>query len=164
MKNSIIITIFLFLSQIGFTQTFEETSRWIENNAGAPNSLFSNSIAYNAQAKKLLFYKNYSAPFKFRKVIEIDPKDVSSISLYEPSILGGLKAILINFKTEGSNAKIYLVNNDSKISKVNKVEEAKMKVLPILAEGNLDHAKRIKLYYINLFQQLGVSVKDVDTF
>lgn len=164
MKNSIILTVFLFLSQIGFTQNLEEISKWIENNAGAPNSMFSNSIAYNAQTKKLLFYKNYSAPFKFRKVTEIDPKDVSSISLFEVSILGGLKAILINFKTEGSNAKIYLANNDSKISKVNKVEEAKMKVLPILAEGNLAHAKRIKMYYINLFQQLGVSVKDGDTF
>lgn len=162
MKNRILTLFLVIFSQISYTQTFEETSNWIENNAGAPNSLFSNSIAYNTQTKKLLFYKNYSAPFKFRKVTEIDPKDVSSISLFEVSILGGLKAILINFKTEGSNAKIYLANNDSKIFKVNKAEEAKMKVLPILAEGNLDHAKRIKMHYINLFRQLGVDVKDGD--
>ncbi|MDF1518517.1 MAG: hypothetical protein P1P79_11285 [Lutibacter sp.] len=57
-----------------------------------------------------------------------------------------------------------MANNDTKVSKVNKVEKAKMKFLPILAEGNLDHAKRIKKYYIDLFHQLGVTVKDGDTF
>jgi hypothetical protein len=164
MKNRILIVTFLIISQISYSQTLEETSNWIENNAGAPNSLFSNTIAYNTQTNKLLLYKNYSAPFKFRKVTEIDPKDVSSISLYETNKKGGLRGILINFKTGGSNAKIYLANNNTRVTKVNKVEEAKMKFLPILAEGNLDHAKRIKKYYINLFQQLGVTVKDGDTF
>ena len=163
MKNRILIVSLLIISQIGYTQTLEETTNWIENNAGAPNSLFSNTIAYNTQTSKLLLYKNYSAPFKFRKVTEIDPKDVSSISLYEASKKGGLRGILINFKTGGSNTRIYLANNDTRVTKVNTVEEKKMKYLPILAEGNLDHAKRIKKHYIDLFQQLGFDVKDGDT-
>lgn len=163
MKNNILIATFLIICQIGYTQTLEETSKWIENNAGAPNSMFSNTIAYNLQTNRLLLYKNYSAPFKFRKVTEIDPKDVNSISLHEATKKGGLRGILLNFKTGGSNVKVYLANNNSKISKVNKVEETKIKFLPILAEGNLDHAKKIKMYYINLFQQLGIDVKDGDT-
>jgi hypothetical protein len=163
MKNSILITAFLIISQIGYTQSLEETSNWIENNAGAPNNLFSNTIAYNTQTNKLLLYKNYSAPFKFRKVTEIDPKDVSSISLYEANKKGGLRGILLHFKTGGSNTKIYLANNDTRITKVNKVEEKQMFAFPIMAEGNLDHVKRIKKYYINLFQQLGVTVIDGDT-
>ncbi|MDP3358468.1 MAG: hypothetical protein Q8S41_03890 [Lutibacter sp.] len=164
MKNKILIVVFLIISQIGFTQSLEETSNWIENNAGAPNNLFSNTIAYNSQTNRLLLYKNYSAPFKFRKVTEIDPKDVSSISLYKAEKKGSLGGILLNFKKGGSNTKIYLANNNTKITKVNKVEEKQLYALPILAEGGLDHTKRIKKYYINLFQQLGVAVKDGDTF
>ena len=164
MKNSILITAFLIIGQIIYSQSLEETSNWIENNAGAPNSLFSNTIAYNANSKRLMLYKNYSAPFKFRKVTEIDPKDVSSISLYKATKKGDLGGILLNFKKGGSNTKIYLANNSTKVSKVNKVEEKKMYAFPIMAEGNLDHAKRIKKQYINLFQQLGVTVKDGDTF
>ena len=164
MKNKIFLIILFIISQIGYTQSLEETSNWIENNAGAPNNLFSNTIAYNSQTNRLLLYKNYSAPFKFRKVTEIDPKDVSSISLYEANKKGGLRGILLNFKKGGSNTKIYLANNNTKVTKVNKVEEIQMYAFPILAEGNIDHAKRIKKYYINLFQQLGVNVKDGDTF
>ncbi|MHB1147607.1 MAG: hypothetical protein ACYC01_08445 [Lutibacter sp.] len=164
MKNKIFLIILFIVSQIGYTQSLEETSNWIENNAGAPNNLFSNTIAYNSQTNKLLLYKNYSAPFKFRKVTEIDPKDVSSISLYEANKKGGLRGILLNFKKGGSNTKIYLANNNTKVTKVNKVEEIQMYAFPIMAEGNLDHAKRIKKYYINLFQQLGINVKDGDTF
>jgi hypothetical protein len=164
MKNRILITAFLIISQISYTQTLEETSNWIENNAGAPNKLFSNTIAYNSQTNRLLLYKNYSAPFKFRKVTEIDPKDVSSISLYKENKKGGLGGILLNFKKGGSNTKIYLANNDTRITKVNKVEEKQMYAFPIMAEGNLDHSKRIKKYYINLFHQLGITVKDGDTF
>jgi len=164
MKNKIFLIILFIISQIGYTQSLEETSNWIENNAGAPNNLFSNTIAYNSQTNRLLLYKNYSAPFKFRKVTEIDPKDVSSISLYEANKKGGLRGILLNFKKGGSNTKIYLANNNTKVTKVNKVEEIQMYAFPILAEGNLDHAKKIKKYYINLFQQLGVNVKDGDTF
>jgi hypothetical protein len=89
---------------------------------------------------------------------------VSSISLYEANKKGGLRGILLNFKKGGSNTKIYLANNNTKVTKVNKVEEIQMYAFPILAEGNIDHAKRIKKYYINLFQQLGVNVKDGDTF
>lgn len=164
MKNKIFLISLLIASQFGYSQTLEETSNWIENNAGAPNNLFSNTIAYNSQTNKLLLYKNYSAPFKFRKVTEIDPKDVSSISLYEANKKGGLRGILLHFKKGGSNTKIYLANNDTRVTKVNKVEEKKIFALPIMAEGNLEHAKRIKKYYINLFQQLGVAVKDGDTF
>lgn len=164
MKNRILITAFLIISQITYSQTLEETSNWIENNAGAPNNLFSNTIAYNSQTNKLLLYKNYSAPFQFRKVTEIDPQDVSSISLYKANKKGGLSGILINFKTGGSDAKIYLANNNTKNTKVNNVEEKQLYALPILAEGGLDHTKRIKKYYLNLFQQLGVAVKDGDTF
>lgn len=164
MKNSILISAFLIISQFSYSQTLEETSNWIENNAGAPNNLFSNTIAYNAQTNRLLLYKNYSAPFKFRKVTEIDPKDVSSISLYEANKKSGLRGILLHFKKGGSNTKIYLANNDTKVTKVNKVEDKKMYALPIMAEGNLEHSKRIKKYYIHLFQQLGVIVKDGDTF
>lgn len=164
MKNKILIVAFLIISQIIYSQSLEETSNWIENNAGAPNNLFSNAIAYNAKTNRLLLYKNYSAPFKFRKVTEIDPKDVSSISLYEANKRGGLRGILLHFKKGGSNTKIYLANNDTRVTKVNKVEEKQMYALPIMAEGNLEHSKRIKKYYINLFQQLGVTVKDGDTF
>lgn len=163
MKNRILIVTFLIISQIIYSQSLEETSNWIENNAGAPNNLFSNTIAYNAQTNRLLLYKNYSAPFKFRKVTEIDPKDVSSISLYEANKKSGLSGILLHFKKGGSNTKIYLANNDTRVTKVNKVEEKQMYTFPIMAEGNLDHAKRIKKYYINLFQQLGVTVVDGDT-
>ena len=163
MKNTILIISFLILSHICFSQTLQETANWIENNAGAPNNLFSNTIAYNSQTNRLLLYKNYSAPFKFRKVTEIDPKDVSSISLYEANKKSGLRGILLHFKTGGSNTKIYLANNDTRVTKVNKAEEKQMYAFPIMAEGNLDHAKRIKKYYINLFQQLGITVKDGDT-
>ena len=163
MKNSILIVTFLIISQIIYSQSLEETSNWIENNAGAPNNLFSNTIAYNTQTNKLLLYKNYSAPFKFRKVTEIDPKDVSSISLYEANKKSGLRGILLHFKKGGSNTKIYLANNDTRVTKVNKVEDKKMYALPIMAEGNLEHSKRIKKYYIHLFQQLGVTVIDGDT-
>ena len=163
MKNRILIVAFLIISQIIYSQSLEETSNWIENNAGAPNSLFSNTIAYNSQTNKLLLYKNYSAPFKFRKVTEIDPKDVSSISLYKANKKGSLGGIILNFKKGGSNTKIYLANNDTKINKVNKVEEKQMFAFPILAEGGLDHTKRIKWYYLNLFQHLGIAVKDGDT-
>jgi hypothetical protein len=45
MKNSILIVTFLIISQIIYSQSLEETSNWIENNAGAPNNLFSNTIA-----------------------------------------------------------------------------------------------------------------------
>ena len=164
MKNRILILCLLIIGQIGYSQTIEETSNWIENNAGAPNNLFSNTIAYNAQTNRLLLYKNYSAPFKFRKVTEIDPKDVSSISLYKAEKKGGLGGILLHFKNGGSNTKIYLANNDIKVNKVSKVEEKQMFAFPILAEGGLDHTKRIKKYYINLFHQLGIDVKDGDTF
>lgn len=162
MKNKIFLMSLLIVSQFGYSQTLEETSNWIENNAGAPNSLFSNTVVYNQQTNKLLLYKNYSAPFKFRKVTEIDPKDVNSISLYSENKKGGLRGILINFKKGGSNTKIYLANNDTKVTKVNKVDEKQLYAFPILAEGNLDHAKRIKKYYINYFQQLGIAVKDGD--
>lgn len=162
MKNKIFLMSLLIVSQFGYSQTLEETSNWIENNAGAPNSLFSNTVVYNQQTNKLLLYKNYSAPFKFRKVTEIDPKDVNSISLYSENKKGGLRGILINFKKGGSNTKIYLANNDTRVTKVNKVDEKQLYAFPILAEGNLDHAKRIKKYYINYFQQLGIAVKDGD--
>ncbi|NEW79380.1 MAG: hypothetical protein GZ086_08150 [Gelidibacter sp.] len=161
MKNKIFLMSLLIVSQFGYSQTLEETSNWIENNAGAPNSLFSNTVVYNQQTNKLLLYKNYSAPFKFRKVTEIDPKDVNSISLYSENKKGGLRGIL-NFKKGGSNTKIYLANNDTRVTKVNKVDEKQLYAFPILAEGNLDHAKRIKKYYINYFQQLGIAVKDGD--
>lgn len=163
MKNRILIVTFLIISQIIYSQSLEETSNWIENNAGAPNNLFSNTIVYNTQTNKLLLYKNYSAPFKFRKVTEIDPKDVSSISLYEANKKSGLRGILLHFKKGGSNTKIYLANNDTRVTKVNKVEDKKLYALPIMAEGNLEHSKRIKKYYIHLFQQLGVIVTDGDT-
>jgi hypothetical protein len=164
MKNKIFLISFLIVSQFGYSQTLEETSNWIENNAGAPNNLFSNAIAYNTQTNKLLLYKNYSAPFKFRKVTEIDPKDVNSISLYKGDKKGGLGGILLNFKKGGSNTKIYLANNSTRVTKANKVEEIQMYAFPIFAEGGLEHTKRIKRYYINLFQQLGIDVKDGDTF
>ncbi|KUO64651.1 MAG: hypothetical protein APF83_07920 [Lutibacter sp. BRH_c52] len=163
MKNKILILCLLVIGQIGYSQTIEETSNWIENNAGAPNNLFSNTIAYNSQTNRLLLYKNYSAPFKFRKVTEIDPKDVSSISLYKATKKGDLGGILLNFKKGGSYTKIYLANNNTRVSKVNKVEEKKMFAFPILAEGGLEHTKRIKWYYLNLFQHLGIAVKDGDT-
>jgi hypothetical protein len=164
LKNKFFFVSLLIISQFGYSQTLDETTNWIENNAGAPNSLFSNTIVYNQQTSKLLLYKNYSAPFKFRKVTEIDPKDVSSISLYNSTKKGSLGGILLHFKQGGSNTKIYLANNSTKINKVNKVEEIQMFALPILAEGGLDHKTRIKKYYINLFQQLGIAVKDGDTF
>jgi hypothetical protein len=91
---------------------------------------------------------------------------VSSISLYEANKKSGLRGILLHFKKGGSNTKIYLANNDTKITKVNKVnkvEEKQMFAFPIMAEGNLEHSKRIKKYYIHLFQQLGVTVIDGDT-
>jgi hypothetical protein len=58
MKNKIFLIILFIISQIGYTQSLEETSNWIENNAGAPNNLFSNTIAYNSQTNRLLLYKN----------------------------------------------------------------------------------------------------------
>lgn len=164
MKTRIFLISFLIICQFAYSQTLEETTNWIENNAGAPINLFSNTIVYNTQTNKLLLYKNYSAPFKFRKVTEIDPKDVSSISLYKAEKKGGLGGILLHFKNGGSNTKIYLANNDTKVNKVNKVEEKQMFAFPVLAEGGLDHTKRIKKYYINLFHQLGIDVKDGDTF
>lgn len=163
MKIKFFLISFLIVSQFCYSQSLEETSNWIENNAGAPNSLFSNTVVYNTQTNKLLLYKNYSAPFKFRKVTEIDPKDVSSISLYEAN-KKGLRGILLNFKKGGSNTKIYLANNDTRVTKVNKVEEIQMYAFPIMAEASLEHAKRIKKAYINVFQQLGLNVKDGDTF
>jgi hypothetical protein len=163
MKNKLLIISFFILSQIGYTQTLEETSNWIENNAGAPNSMFSNTVFYNAQTQKLLLYKNYSAPFKFRKVTEIDPTHVSSISVYEPNKKGELGGIVLNFKNGGTKTKIYLANNNTRVSKVNKVEEKQMHSWPIIAEGGINHKQRIKSYYINIFQQLGIDVKDGDT-
>lgn len=162
MKNKILTISFLILSHIGFAQTLEETANWIENNAGAPNSMFSNTVFYNAQTHKLLLYKNYSAPFKFRKVTEINPAHVSSISTFAPNKKASLGGIVINFKNGGTNTKIYLANNNTRLSKVKKVEEKQMSSLPIMAEGGINHYQRIKRYYINLFQQLGIEVKDGD--
>lgn len=164
MKNKILIVSLFIISQITYAQSLKETANWIEINAGAPNKLFSNTIVFNEQTNKLLLYKNYSAPFKFRKVTEIVPSDVSSISLYESNKKNGLIGILLNFKSGGTKTKIYLANNNSRVTKVNKVEEKQMYTFPIMAEGNLAHAKRIKKYYINLFQQLGINVKDGDAF
>ncbi|MDD3722102.1 MAG: hypothetical protein PHW92_06415 [Lutibacter sp.] len=162
MKNKIFFVSLLIVSQFGYSQILEETSNWIENNAGAPNSLFSNTVSYNAETNKLLLYKNYSAPFKFRKVTEIDPKDVSSISLYEANKKSGLRGILINFKNGGAKTKIYLANNKTRVTKANKVEEKQMYEFPIMAEGNLEHVKRIKIAYLNVFWQLGIPIKDGD--
>ena len=162
MKITLLTVMLFILSYTIHAQTLEETSNWIENNAGAPNNLFSNAIVYNQLTNKLLLYKNYSAPFKFRKVTEIDPKDVSSISLYAENKKGGLRGILLNFKLGGSNGKIYLANNKTRVTKVNKVEDRQLYAFPILAEGDLNHAIRIKKYYINFFQKLGIDVKDGD--
>ncbi|MGV8947367.1 MAG: hypothetical protein ACOH1N_13120 [Lutibacter sp.] len=162
MKITLLTVMLFFLSHTFHAQTLEETSNWIENNAGAPNNLFSNTIVYNQLTNKLLLYKNYSAPFKFRKVTEIDPKDVSSISLYAENKKGGLRGILLNFKLGGSNGKIYLANNKTRVTKVNKVEDRQLYAFPILAEGDLNHAIRIKKHYINFFQKLGIDVKDGD--
>lgn len=162
MKNKIFIIGFLIISQISYTQSLEETTNWIENNAGAPNSMFSNTVVYNKQTNRLLLYINYSAPFKFRKVTEIDPTQVSSISLCEKPNKKGLRGIQLNFKKGGSKTKIYLANNDTRVTKVNKVAEKQMYEFPILAEGNLAHAKRIKTAYLNVFQQLGIPVRDGD--
>lgn len=164
MKNKILIVSFLIIGQICYTQSLKETTNWIEINAGAPNKLFSNTIVFNEQTNKLLLYKNYSAPFKFRKVTEIDPKDVSSISLCELNKKSGLIGILLNFKNGGAKTKIYLANNNSRVTKVNKTEEKQMYTFPIMAEGNLAHAKRIKMAYLNVFQHLGINVKDGDSF
>ncbi|MFA5296853.1 MAG: hypothetical protein WC389_01440 [Lutibacter sp.] len=163
MKITLLLVMTFVLSHTVYAQSLDETSNWIENNAGAPSNLFSNAVVYNQQTNKLLLYKNYSAPFKFRKVTEIDPKDVNSISLYTESKKGGLRGILLNFKKGGSNSKIYLANNSTKVTKVNKVEEKQLYAFPILAEGDLNHAKIIKKYYINFFQKLGIDVKDGDT-
>jgi len=89
---------------------------------------------------------------------------VSSISLDENSKNSGLRSIVLNLKDGASNTRTYLANYNSTVSKSNKIEEKQMASIPILAEGNLDHAKKIKLAYINLFQQLGINVKDGDTF
>ncbi len=65
-----------------------------------------------------------------------------------------LNDIIINLKPEGSNTRIYLANKDKM---VNKLEEIKMKFQSIFIKEGLDYAKKIKKYYINLFQQLGVT-------
>lgn len=164
MKNYLLTVMFLALSLTIYSQTLEETTNWIEENATAPNSMFTNTIFYDIQSHKLLLCKNYAAPFKFRKITEIDPAQVSSISLDENSKNSGLRSIVLNLKDGASNTRTYLANYNSTVSKSNKIEEKQMASIPILAEGNLDHAKKIKLAYINLFQQLGVNVKDGDTF
>ncbi len=163
MKNKVLTISFIILSHIGYSQTLEETANWIENNAGAPNNMFSNTVIYNAQTHKLLLYKNYSAPFKFRKVTEIDPAHVSSISLCEPDKKSGLRGIVLNFKNGGTITKVYLANNNTRVTKVNKVEEKQMYSWPILAEGGINHTQRIKRYYINLFHELGIDVEDGDS-
>ncbi|HEY9168548.1 MAG TPA: hypothetical protein VIN72_03590 [Lutibacter sp.] len=162
MKNTILIISLLILGHIGYTQTLEETANWIENNAGAPNSMFSNAVAYNSQTHKLLLYKNYSAPFKFRKVTEIDPAHVSSISVSEPNKKGDLGGIVLNFKKGGTTTKVYLANNNTRVSKANKVEEKQMYSWPIMVEGGINHKQRIKKYYLNLFHELGIDVVDGD--
>ena len=163
MKNKLFIISFFILGQIVYAQTLEETTNWIENNAGAPNSMFSNTVFFNVLTQKLLLFKNYSAPFKFRKVTEIDPAHVCSISLCEPTKKGELGGIVFNFKDGGTNTKIYLANNNTSVSKVNKVEERKINSLAIRTEGSLDHKRKIKIAYLNVFQQLGFDVKDGDT-
>jgi len=162
MKITLLSMMFLALSHVIYSQSLEETSNWIASNAGAPNQMFSNAVAYNAKTNKLLLYKNYSAPFKFRKVTEIDPAQVNSISLSETDRKSGLRGIVLSFKTGGSNTRIYLANNNTRVTKVNKIKEIQMYEFPILAEGSLEHAKKIKMAYINLFHQLGINVKDGD--
>ena len=160
MKNKIFSLLFLIISGCIYSQTFGETANWIQMNASSQLAKYNNYVQYNRQTKKLILGKTYVDNGVMSLITEINPQDVSFISLDQSSINNEFKGIIIHFH-KSSIVKSYTTVDNSDVE--NNVEIYKKPALLIQAECNIEKIKKIKKAYINLFRQLGVSVKDGDT-
>jgi len=162
MKNKIFSLLFLIISGCIYSQTYAETANWIQMNAGSQSGKYNNYVQYDSQNKKLIIGKIYNDVRGVTSwVMEINPKDVSFISLDQSSINSEFKGVIIHFN-KSSIVKNYFTEGNSSVE--TNVEISKRPAISIQSECDLEKIKKIKKAYINLFRQLGVNVKDGDAF
>ncbi|MBK5214606.1 MAG: hypothetical protein JJE55_13205 [Flavobacteriaceae bacterium] len=164
MKTTFIILEVLMINLTVNAQTFEETQQWITNNVNSSTWYFSHQVSYDYNSEKLLLIKVLINPRLSAIVREINPANVTSVSISKAESNDGLKSIRLNFKYGGTKVKSYFVDDKFEIIEGVPIQETNMHGLDIYAECDLDKLKKIKKAYIHLFNELGIKVKDGDYF
>lgn len=164
MKNILISILIFFMSFQLFAQSFEETQQWITFNVSSKKWDISNQVSYDSSTGMLKLINVSTYPSLSATVSEINPKHVASVSLSDTNRSDGLKSIRLNFRSGGTKVKSYFVDDKFRINRSLPVEERNMYGYEIFAECGLEKIKSIKKAYINLFNKLGVPVKDGDYF
>jgi hypothetical protein len=156
MKKLVIIILFNFISNFTFSQTFEETSKWISNNSNGSVQIFYSNVKKQIEFVSVRSAGNSQSAF----VNSFNPKDVISISTISDKY--GKHKLRLNFKNNGTLVTKAMYDDNSKI--VGDINKINMYGFDIQLDCDKEMAERHKKAFVNLFKQLGVTLSNGDIF
>ena len=155
--RKLIVASLLLITSFSFCQSLIETIDWI-----GMNSRGREFVRYNKSKNKLQFVSVRTIPNvdTSTSVQEFNPKDVVHISVvYKKS---DWNSILITFKNEGSIVRSFFEDEETK--EQSNAETRKTRGIELYLNVDKQMIDKYKKAYINLFQKLGVTVKDGNFF